>query len=434
MWYALYNLIILLALPLLICALGVNRKYRAGLHERLGFIPHSLRRALQGERPIWLHAVSVGEVTASIPIIRRIKEEHPHLKIVLSTITATGNFTVRQKVPEVDWVIYFPYDYLPIVNRVIRLINPCIFIHTETEIWPNFLLVLERYGIPSVIINGRISLSSSRRYRFFGRFFRQVFQKVSFFGMQSAIDHQRVIEMGADPGRVLLTGNMKYDQKRVEYDPETLAELRSAFNLGPQEQVFVAGSTHAGEEEMILEVYQKLIQEHPRLVLILAPRHPERFQEVERLVKSKNMALLRKTQIRGKSPLVSPQVILLDTIGELSQTYALGDIIFVGGSLVNVGGHNILEPLVFKKPVLFGPHMQNFAEIAQTLQEAEAVIMVRSKEELWEQSRALLKDRARAELLGTNGFEVIRKHQGATEKNMAMINRFLSEKGGEQRA
>lgn len=425
MWYALYNLTILLALPLLICALGVNRKYRAGVRERLGFFSPSLCRALQGQRPIWLHAVSVGEVTASIPIIRRIKEEHPQRKILVSTITATGNFTVRQKLPEVDWVIYFPYDYLPIVKRVIRIINPCIFIHTETEIWPNFLLILERHGIPSVIINGRISRGSSRRYRFFGRFFRQVFQKVSSFGMQSAIDYQRVIEIGADPDRVLLTGNLKYDQKHVVCDSEALARLRNSFNVAPEEQVFVAGSTHAGEEEMVLEVYQKLVQEHPRLVLILAPRHPERFHEVERLVKSKSMALIRKTQVRGNIPPVSPRVVLLDTIGELSQTYALGDIIFVGGSLVNVGGHNILEPLLFKKPVLFGPYMHNFAEIVQTLQEANAVIMVGSKKELWEQSRRLLKDRARAELLGANGFEVVRKHQGATEKNMAMINRFL---------
>lgn len=176
---------------------------------------------------------------------------------------------------------------------------------------------------------------------------------------------------------------------------------------------------------MVLDVYQRLVQEHHDLVLILAPRHPERFQEVERLAKNKGFQVVRKTQRGEKSLSVPAQVILLDTIGELSQTYALGEIIFVGGSLVNVGGHNILEPLVFQKPVLFGPHMQNFSEIAQTLKEANAGILVRTKEELWEQLRALLKDPALAHLLGNNGFEVIRRHQGATEKNMAMINRFI---------
>ncbi|MBW1679723.1 MAG: 3-deoxy-D-manno-octulosonic acid transferase [Deltaproteobacteria bacterium] len=427
MRYFFYNFVTFLALPVIVAAFGVHRKYRQGFWERMGFIPQQVQSQLKGTCPIWLHAVSVGEVTASIPIVKKIKEEHPGLKIVLSTITATGNYTARQKIPEVDFVIYFPYDYFFVVNRVINIINPCIFIHTETEIWPNFIWALQRRGIPSVIVNGRISWSSSRRYKLFGWFFKRVFNNISAFGMQSYIDYQRAINIGANPKRVLLTGNMKFDQKKSDFNPAEKEKLLRNFNLNPKDQIFIAGSTHSGEEEIILDVFQQLLQEHPRLILILAPRHPERFQEVEKLVKGKGFLLIRKTQIKKNKPPFHPQVILLDTIGELSLTYNIGEIIFVGGSLVNIGGHNILEPLVYKKPVLFGPYMQNFSEIAQALGESGAGILVETKEDLFTQAQRLLNNKGYAKMLGEKGFQVIQRHQGATDRNMEMINRFIKD-------
>lgn len=425
MWYLFYNLVSFLALPIIVGALGINRKDREGLWQRIGFVPKQVRDKLNGSRPIWLHAVSVGEVTASIPIIKKIKAEHPTLKIVLSTITATGNYTARQKVPEADFVIYFPYDYIFVVDKVIGIINPCVFIHTETEIWPNFLWALQRRGIPSVIVNGRISLESSRRYKLFGCFFKNVFNKVSAFGMQSSIDFQRVIDVGADPKKVLLTGNMKFDQKSADVSLDEKIRCLEEFNLTPNHEVFIAGSTHPGEEEVILDVFQQLSQAYPRLVLILAPRHPERFQEVEKLIKGKGFTLVRRTQfIKNKSSCFA-QVILLDTIGELSMTYGIGDVIFVGGSLVNIGGHNILEPLVYKKPVVFGPYMQNFSEIAHTLRDSGAGILVKTKKDLLLQAQRLLNNKDEAQQLGEKGFQIIKQHQGATDKNMEIINRFI---------
>jgi len=425
MLYFFYNLLILLTIPIVAGSLVLRMKYRKGFLQRIGIIPKEVRSQLKGSRPVWLHAVSVGEVIASIPIIKKIKQQHPNLKIVLSTITNTGNYTARQKIPELDSIIFFPYDYLFIVNRVISIINPCIFIHTETEIWPNFLWALERHRISSVIINGRISKNSSRRYKMFGWFFKKVFNKVSIFGMQSSVDYQRVLDMGVDPKKILLTGNMKFDQSNPDFTKQKKNRLLNDLNLSHENKVLIAGSTHSGEEEIILNVFKQLIEGYPQLVLILAPRHPERFHDVEKLVKERGLNVIRKTQITKKNLSLHSQVILLDTIGELSIAYGLGDVIFVGGSLVDIGGHNILEPLVYKKPVIFGSYMQNFSDIARLLIESEAGILVKTKEDLLSQAEKLLRDEKTAKKLGKKGFAVIRRHQGATEKNMEIINRFI---------
>jgi len=425
MGYFFYNVLLVITIPFFLFALAIRGKYRAGFKQRMGFIPQQLHKQLSGVHPIWIHAVSVGEVMASIPIIKKIKSEYPHKKLVLSTITATGNQTARQKIPEVDFFIYFPYDFLFVVKKVINIINPCIFIHTETEIWPNFLYILKKNGIPSVIVNGRISAESCRRYKFFGWFFKEVFDKVSIFGMQSIIDYQRVIKIGVDPQKVLITGNMKFDQQIPELNEEVKKNLLQSFNWNNKNKIFIAGSTHAPEEEIILEVFQRLIKEYPFLVLILAPRHPERFFEVEKLIRKKGLTYFRRSQAKETPPSFSPQVILLDTIGELSQIYSLGNIIFVGGSLVNIGGHNLLEPLGYKKPVIFGPYIQNVLELGEILEKSGAGILVANQEELYLKVQSLLKNEEEIFHRGECGFQIIKANQGATEKNMAIIRQFL---------
>ena len=250
--------------------------------------------------------------------------------------------------------------------------------------------------------------------------------------MQSSIDCQRVIDIGADPKKVLLTGNMKFEQKISFLSLTEKENFLKELNLNSEKKIFIAGSTHAGEEEMRLEIFQELLKNNPHLVLIIAPRHPERFSEVEKLVKKRSLSVTRKTQIQTDSPpSPTPQVILLDTIGELARTYNIGDLIFVGGSLVNIGGHNILEPLIYKKPVLFGPYMQNFSEIAQALQDSGAGILVNSKEELLTQAERLLADQKAAQALGEKGFQILKVNQGATEKNMEMINKFIRNRSRE---
>ena len=427
MGYLFYNILSIIAFPVLVVALVVRRKYREGLCQRMGFIPKSVHDQLKGVHPIWIHAVSVGEVIASIPIIKKIKEVYPQKKIVLSTITSTGNDTARKKIPEIDFLIYFPYDFFFIVKKVLTIINPCIFIHTETEIWPNFLFFLHQREIPSVIVNGRISSKSCRRYKLFGWFFKKVFNKVSAFGMQSLVDYQRVIDIGADPQKVLITGNMKFDQKTPDANDRHKEELLNELNLGLEDKIFIAGSTHSAEEDIILEVFQQLIKEYSNLILILAPRHPERFSEVEKLVKKRGFVVHRKSQIKKYQHLLRSQVILMDTIGELAQFYSIGEIIFVGGSLVNIGGHNILEPLVYKKPVIFGPYTQNVSEFVNVLIESGAGILVTTKDDLLFQAQRLLSNKEEAQMCGERGFQVIKVNQGATEKNFAIIKRFLSD-------
>ena len=426
MGYIFYNILSIIACPVLLIAWVARKKYREGLRQRLGFIPKSVAEQLKGVRPVWVHAVSVGEVIAAIPIIKKIKEIYPQKKILLTTITATGNHTARQKIPEIDFLLYFPYDFFFIVKKVIAVINPCIFIHTETEIWPNFLFFLRRREISSVIINGRISAKSCRRYKRFRWFFKPVFNKVSAFGMQSLVDFQRAIDIGTDPQKILITGNMKFDQKKPNEDERHKEELLKELNLGLDDKIFIAGSTHLGEEDVILDVFQQLIKKYPQLILILAPRHPDRFSEVEKLVKKKSFFVCRKSLIKKYPHFSKPQVILLDTIGELAQFYSIGEIIFVGGSLVNVGGHNLLEPLVYKKPVIFGPYTQNVSEFVKILTESGAGIVVITKDDLLFQAQKLLGNKEEVQMRGERGFQVIGVNQGATEKNFEIINRFLS--------
>jgi 3-deoxy-D-manno-octulosonic-acid transferase len=253
-----------------------------------------------------------------------------------------------------------------------------------------------------------------------------VFETIAAFGVQSQIDYDRVVDMGVDPDKVVLTGNMKYDQNISDAMEVVREDVRSSLLLNDRTDVFIAGSTHAGEEDIVLNVFQRLIESHPRLVLILAPRHPERFHEVEKMTKRRGLVVRRKTAIDRKNVNDGDaQVILLDTIGELSQIYGIGDVILVGGSMVNVGGHNILEPVVHRKPVLFGPWMYNFSEVTDTIRESGAGIQVRNEEELLYQAQHLLNNKEGAKRLGEQGFTVFQRHQGATDRNMELINRFI---------
>lgn len=426
-WYLFYNLLLttacLVLSPVLAAIVLIRKKFRQGLAERLGMIPEPVRIACREDDPIWFHAVSVGEVMAIIPIVRMMRERHPDLVIVLSTTTVTGHGTALEKLPEADHVIYFPFDLYPVVRRSITAIRPLVFVHAETEIWPNFLLALSLNKIPSILVNGRISEKSKRSYLAFRPFFREVFEKIALFGMQTEEDGKRTIEVGAPPERVFVTGNMKYDQRPVDCSAEELAHLRSDLHIPEGVPVIVAGSTHVGEEKSILAVYGKLAKEHEGLVLILAPRHPERFDEVERIVRNLGLRVSRRTQIREHDGVA--EVVVLDTIGELTAMYGLADVVFVGGTLVDVGGHNLLEPVSCRKAVLFGPHVQNTKESADLLVRSGGGIMVADADELAAQVERLLGDAGLRERLGGSAFRIVEENRGATERNIELIERYL---------
>ncbi len=416
--YVIYNIFLVVATvflsPVVLFKLITVPKYRGGLTQKLGRLRKSVMRVIKGTRPIWVHAVSVGEVMAAHPLIRELKKKYPHRKLILSTVTVTGHFTASRRVPEADAIFYFPFDYPCIIRRVIKGINPEIVLIAETELWPNFFRELKRQGIPSAVINGRISPHSYKNYQKFRKFFGMVFDQVTLFCMQSEEDAQRIRDIGADPGKVMVTGNLKFDQKILGTQANPVA-------ISAGRKVITAGSTHRGEEAALLEVFTRLREKYPKLLLIIAPRHPERFDEVEGVINSAGYECQRRTSLRGPVK----DVLLLDTIGELRSFYAVCDIAFVGGSLVKVGGHNLLEPAAMKKPVIFSRYMFNFKEISEALISSGGGIMVKDKGELYAEFNALLADGERAKSMGERAFRVIEANTGAAKKTIEAISRLI---------
>ncbi|HEX9020530.1 MAG TPA: 3-deoxy-D-manno-octulosonic acid transferase [Nitrospirota bacterium] len=416
--YLIYNMLLIIATillsPVILFKLLTVPKYRGGITQKFGRLRKGVIRVVRGTRPIWVHAVSVGEVMAAHPLMRELRKRYPDRKLILSTVTVTGNFTARRRVPEADAVFYFPFDYPCVVRRVIRGINPALVLVAETELWPNFFRELKKAGIPSAVINGRISHNSYNNYFKFKKFFSLVFENVDLFCMQSEADALRIADIGADPARVMVTGNLKFDQKLPAPQSVPVA-------IAPGRKVITAGSTHRGEEAALLEIFSQLRSKYPDLVLIIAPRHPERFDEVAGFINKAGYECQRRTRIKGPVK----DVLLLDTIGELKAFYALCDIAFVGGSLVKVGGHNLLEPASMKKPVIFSRYMFNFKEISEALMSAGGGIMVKDKGELYAQLDKLLSDNALARRMGERAYSVIEMNSGSSKKTIDAVGRFL---------
>ena len=427
--YLLYNLLLILgsvfALPFYLLKMITTGKYRSSFLQKFGFLPKEIIKRISKGDIVWLHAVSVGEVLSCISVIKRIRTDHPNIKILLSTVTETGNYTANTKLTDVDAVIFFPLDFRWIVRRVINAVTPRVFIIIETDIWPNLLRELRKRKVPSIMVNGRVSPRSHRGYCLFKGFFKSVLAGISIFSMQSDVDSDRIIDSGADVSRVIVTGNLKFDQKVPVINEADKNSILASMGIRSTQNVFIAGSTHKGEEEVVLDVFENLKKEWPELVLILAPRNPERFTEVEGLVSLRSLNFVRKTKISEYSDSKAMDVIILDTIGELSKVYSIGSLVFVGGSLAKTGGHNLLEPAAYGKAVLFGPHVYNFSEISEVLKESGGGIQVENKEEFLFHGRRLLDDPFLLQKLGESAYNVIETNRGATLRNMDIINRFI---------
>jgi 3-deoxy-D-manno-octulosonic-acid transferase len=379
--------------------------------------------------PIWVHAASVGEVFCAIPLLKRIKKELPHSKVVLTTMTSTGNEAARSRIPEADQILFVPIDHPFIIRRSIKKIQPGLLLIAETELWPNLLRSFGKRGIPIVLFNGRISQKSFQRYLLFKFFFKECLEHISFFLMQTEEDQERVVKIGAESQKTKVVGNLKFDQAFPSFTQESLGKMAEALGFHGEKKVLIAGSTHSGEEEILVNVYKELKKMEPNLLLILAPRHLERLEEVETILRKEVVSWLRKTSLPTRPfDQESLEVILLDTMGELMSIYSLGTLVFVGGSLVSIGGHNPLEPLFFRKCVLFGPHMFHFTEISSRLVEAGGAIQVSGKEELLSQLRCLLFDQRAREEVGEKGYQFLERHQGTTERMFEEIRPFLIRK------
>lgn len=391
----------------------VNLLARLGLRDR-----GPARR-----RAAWIHAVSVGEAIAATPLINGLRRTYPDLPLVMTTVTETGARLVRERFAGSVTHRYFPLDFPGAVRRTFDAIDPPFLICMETELWPNVLREAARRGTPVMVANGRLSDRSFRRYRRVRPALRRMLSQVRVFGMQSQEDARRMIALGAAPERVVVTGNLKHD---AAADGAGAVELwHRLLGLGPNQPVWIAGSTHRGEETAVLDAHRAALAGHPDLALVVAPRHPERVSEVVALVTGRDFTVSRRSELPGAARVNGPRVIVLDTIGELAHLYAVADVVFVGGSLVPAGGHNMLEPALRGKPVLFGPHTGNFREAARLLTASGGGTVVRDAGELGAAlCRLLADDRLRARTGGA-AFEAVISRHGAVETTLQLVADFL---------
>jgi 3-deoxy-D-manno-octulosonic-acid transferase len=402
------------------------RKYIGSLRQRFGYLPISFN--LDGEESIWIHAVSVGEVLTARALLPQLRERYPRYRLFLSTTTMTGQQIARNSLQLVDEVFYFPFDLRFIVTRTLRLVKPKLFIMMETEIWPNLLRACRQNGVRTALVNGRISSRSYPRYRLARPLFRRVLDNVDRFCMQGEESARRIIDMGADPDRVVVTGSLKFDSLDL---PGTTAgadrgrnRVLRYFRIAPDRPVIIAASTLKGEEEPVFEAFQRIRARVPDTLLIIAPRKPERFDEVEQIARRGGWRVARRSELPVDAE-PRQDVVVLDTIGELAPLFQVGTAVFVGGSLVDQGGHNIIEPAVFGKAIVFGPYMQNFAEIARAFVENDAAIQIRTPRELEHALLGLLNDPVRRARLGAAARALVEANRGARGKTMASIAKLL---------
>lgn len=404
------------------------------LHERLGRVPDEIAKVCEAGGAIWIHAVSVGEVLAAQPVVAALKARYPGRGIFVSTTTETGQRLARERLKSASGVFYFPLDSSGAVRRALQAIRPLVAIIMETEIWPNFLRIAHEEAVPVVFVNARISKRSFARYSrwkfLLEDFFAEALQYAVMFLAQTKEDAGRLIQMGALEERVVVTGNLKYDA-----EPPVLGEfgLWLAGQIKAQERwpVMVAGSVVSGEEEAVLAGYDAVQRRWRRALMILAPRKPDRFEEAARLAAEAGWNVTRRSRLDLSAPLdESTDVLVLDSIGELAAIYSLADAVFVGGSLVTSGGHNILEPAWFGKPPVFGMSMENFSEMAEQFRSANAGVQVNSGPMLGTVWMQLIEGDALRERMGQAARELSLRNAGATERALARIEEILDVRNG----
>lgn len=376
---------------------------------------------------LWVHAVSVGEAMAAKPVVRELRERFPQATILLSTTTDSGQEMARKLIEGVDEFFYFPVDLPWAVRRALEAVQPDLFMMVETELWPNFLHLARERGIPVILVNGRISDRALKNFRQARLLWRWMSNNVALFAMRAQSDSQRLCSLGVDPARVIVTGDVKLDQPVEQVDGDVVAMMRESLGLRQGEQLFLAGSTHAGEEEILLDAWWQTHMRHAGLRLLLAPRHLERIADVETLVHSRGFQCLRKSRIslEGSGGSTHP-VILLDTIGELFRLYAAAEITFVGGSLIPRGGHNVLEPAFQGKPVLFGPHTDNFRDSVRLLKDNGIGFQVTGLEDLVATMDGLLESKEGLGAIAEKATRVLDNNRGAARRVARLVEQFLS--------
>lgn len=427
--YLLYNLLgaifLIIATPFLIYKLFSYPDWRRALKEKLGFVPRGQSTYGQRTPCIWVHAVSMGEVSAIHSLIRQLASLFPKGHFILSTGTASGQKMAHEQVKEAAVVSYAPLDLPGAVRRSLRRWRPDLLIIAETEIWPNLLRIAHEEGVGTMLANGRISTRSYRRYRRARFFWAQVLDYFDVLSMIRVPDGDRIIAMGANPVKVFVNGNCKYDQAFFKTNPQFKKEMGDLLSLSKEDLVFVAGSTHEGEEEIILYTFNQVCRDFPSLILIIVPRHIDRTAKIEKLISEYRCGdFVRRSQLSGEGR-KGRSIIIWDTLGELSKVYSIATLVFCGGSLVPKRGQNILEPAAWGKVVFYGPSIEDFQDAHELLQEAGAGFMVKNGEELVERCLYFLHRPLELEKRGEAGKEILLANLGAAQRNAELARRLL---------
>ena len=424
MWL-LYQLLLILGLLLYLPkALWRRRLPHRGWSMRLGRYPASIRQQLDGTPVIWLHAVSVGEVLAARPLLERLAQTRAQDPLVVSTITPSGFQLASTQITAAKAVIYFPLDFHRCVTRALDLLRPKLLLLMESELWPMAIHAAKARGVAIAVVNGRISPRTFARYRVVTRWLRGTLDRVDLWLMQSQLDADRVLWLGAAPAKVRVVGNLKWDASlSARPVPEALQAEAHRLGLNGRQSVVVAGSTHRGEEGLVLQAFASLRSAHPQARLIVAPRHLERLAEVEALVRD---AGLTPQRLSADLPTSVWDVGIVDTFGQLPTYYGLASAVFIGGSLIPHGGQNPLEPASLGKPLLFGSSMHNFADIARQLLDRRAARQLRNGSELSAALQELLSDRPAAEAMGRRAQDVVEQSRGTTQRTLEALAPLLS--------
>lgn len=369
---------------------------------------------------IWLHSVSVGEVVAAKPIFDLLKINFPDKQIGVSTITETGQNMAKMRLKDADAIFYFPVDVTPVIRKFVKVFKPKIFITMETELWPNFLRIMHEEGVKTFIVNGKLSPSSFNNYKRFNFLFKESINNMTGFCMQNEESAQRAIDLGIDPQKVYITGNCKFDMPPVLLNEEEKNQILNRIKISSDRKIIVAGSTHNGEEKIIIDSFLELREKFNNLTLILAPRHPERFDEVYSYIKNTGLKISRNSNIKEENP----DVLLLDTIGDLAKFYGLGVISIVGGSFADIGGHNLLEAAVHGIPVVYGPNMHKQPDIKSIINEGNGGIKTTANN-LYEVLNNLLEDESERTKIGIAAKNAAVKNQGSAKKSIEIIKSLI---------
>jgi 3-deoxy-D-manno-octulosonic-acid transferase len=429
--YILYNILLLVAatigVPYYLLKMVFTGKYRKSLVPKLGGRQSQMLAKVKNGPHVWIHAVSVGEVTAAAPIVAALKKLRPEVEVIFSTGTETGQEMARRLVKNTAAFIYFPLDIPAVVRKIIRLARPDVFVMVETELWPNFLKACRAQNIKTLMVNGRISPRSFRKYRLTGFFWKRILNNLCAAGMIAQIDAERIRHIGMDSRKVHVLGNAKYDALAAMAAPKLQEEISRLFNVQKKEIFFVAGSTHQGEEEVVIEVYLNLIKDYPDLKLIIVPRHIERTGAILDLLHKNNLSdTITVSEIKRGRIRQGEGIIVVDVIGELFRVYSLATVVYCGGSLVPKGGQNILEAAAWGKIIFYGPSMEDFSEERSLLEDAGAGVTVRNASELLQRVIHVLENPEERELRGARGKAAVSANMGAAARYADLISRNLS--------